>query len=141
MRGRIFGATSNGDGGLRDTDTRLAGMHLLRKNRKIHRATAVRYRIGQPECEHPEDTHTEEPRKNGTFQTHRIGLESRDTGDRLTGSNIRDILGGEGPACCRRPDRDAALPRARHMFPEASSSRDRRQRDVWWRGATIFGRR
>ena len=38
------------------------------------------------------------------------------------------------------PGLDAALPRARHMDPKASSTRDSTQRDVWRGGATIFGK-
>jgi hypothetical protein len=36
------------------------------------------------------------------------------------------------------PGLDAALHRARHMAPQASSTRDSTQRDPWWGGATIF---
>jgi hypothetical protein len=35
------------------------------------------------------------------------------------------------------PGLDAALPRARHMDPQANSTRDSTQRDAWRCGATI----
>jgi hypothetical protein len=46
---------------------------------------------------------------------------------------------GEGETRLREaPGLDAALHRARHMAPQARSTRDSTQRDDWWCGATIF---
>jgi hypothetical protein len=40
------------------------------------------------------------------------------SGNAAEGIPPREHPGREGPACGRHPDRDAALPRARHMFPQ-----------------------
>jgi hypothetical protein len=43
-----------------------------------------------------------------------------------------NIRGGRDPACWEGPGPDAALPRARHMDPKASSTRD--QHAAGWKG-------
>ena len=79
--------------------------------------------------------------KNWTWLAHDCAAKGLKMGAKVTNvrrqGSLREHPGREGPACGRHPDRDAALHRARHMAPQASSTRDSTQWGVWWGGATI----
>jgi hypothetical protein len=61
-----------------------------------------------------------------------LGLAGLPCRGKANPDSPREHPGREGPACGRHPDRDAALPRARHMAPLASSTRD--QHAAGWKG-------
>jgi hypothetical protein len=59
------------------------------------------------------------------------------TGNAAEGIPRGNIRGREGPACGRHPDWMQHYPAHVTWTRRTSSSRDSRQRDAWWGGATI----
>ena len=90
----------------------------------------------------PEDASDNEPNLRLARELHVRRALVTATGNAAEGisrGNIRGREGGRDPACWEAPGPDAALHRARHMAPQASSTRDQHVGMDKGCGATIFG--